>query len=241
MTCALGSILSVSDLRIAQRQMLEILKLLWRNAKVLILDEPTSQLAPHEIDDVLRVARRLAGVGRTVFLVTHKIDEVLRFADRVTVLRAGEAIATLAARDLSREELGGLIIGPLQPGSSGEANPGPTAEPVLSLRSASLTANLDRHAYFDLDVFRGEILGIAGVSRDGPEDLADLLVAAERTSSVGCAGIIAYIPPDPRRTGSIATLPLSRSVFLREFDNDRIRRGPFVRMAALRRETAVSH
>ncbi len=234
----------VSELTLAQRQLLEIGKLLWRNARILILDEPTSQLAPHEIDEVLRTTRKLANAGRTVLLITHKIDEVLRFADSVTVLRGGEAIATAHARDLTRAELGRLIVGPLQAVPSVDTARALASVPVASLRSVSLTNGSDRTGVFDLDVYGGEVLGIAGVSGNGPEDLAQLLVGSRKSATgeiqfhFGVDVPVAHIPADSRRMGAVDTLPLSRNVFLREFDSPRLCIGPFVRLDVMRNEAA---
>ena len=103
--------LPVSRLNMAQRQKVEILKLLWRNARILILDEPTSQLSPLEANDILETMHKLAASGRIVILITHHIEELRKFASVFTILRQGQVISSFPAKTVQAEELARLMIG----------------------------------------------------------------------------------------------------------------------------------
>ena len=132
----------VLNLSASERQLVEVAKLLWRSAKVLILDEPTSHLAPHESDEVLTRLRALStSEACTILLVTHKIEEVLRFADKVTVLRAGHVVGSENIHSLRREDLAKLMIGEIKSsGATDSSKPPAVGERLLSLRSIALAS-----------------------------------------------------------------------------------------------------
>jgi simple sugar transport system ATP-binding protein len=165
----------VSTLSVGEAQRVEILKVLWRGAEVLILDEPTAVLTPGEVDELFSVLRDLARAGRAVVLVTHKLDEVLALAERVTVMRRGEVVATLPARETSSAELARAMIGHELVAVARGAEPVAPGAPVrLELRGLAA----DREdgtlalAGIDLAVRGGEILGVAGVEGNGQSELA---------------------------------------------------------------------
>src|SRR5205814_3560262 len=149
------------SLPIGRRQRVELVKLLHHGARVIILDEPTGNLAPAEVTTFFEAMRRLAAEGRTVILITHKLDEVLRFADRVTVMRAGRVVSTFAAADTSRAELNQLMIGEVLAGEAAPAADAPR-EVVLQVKGLSVG---DPHLRDSLDdvnltVRAGEIVGL---------------------------------------------------------------------------------
>ena len=101
----------VSDLSVGEAQRVEVLKVLWRGAKLLILDEPTAVLSPPEVRDLWVVLRRLAKEGSTVVLITHKLDEVMEISDTVTVMRAGETVGRMATKDASPTSIAKMMVG----------------------------------------------------------------------------------------------------------------------------------
>ncbi|MGZ3724034.1 MAG: ATP-binding cassette domain-containing protein, partial [Bdellovibrionales bacterium] len=148
----------VRDLSVGQKQRLEILKLLFRESQILFLDEPTAVLAPGEIEDFFTVLRQLKAQGRTIVLITHKINEVLSVCDTYTVLRAGKLQARGEVATASADEIVERMIGRKIPEFSVERKP---ASPQMAF-------SLDQ-----IKVFKGEIVGIAGVEGSGQNQLVD--------------------------------------------------------------------
>ena len=156
------------------RQAVEILRLIYRGADVLILDEPTAALAPAQIRDLLALMRNLKARGNTILFISHKLDEVLSVADQITVLRQGRVVATRPAADLDKAELARLMTGEtvLQP-TAAPAHPG---DVVLKLDKVFLPgtgANVPSD--LTLDLRAGEIVGIAGVAGNGQDEIAGLV------------------------------------------------------------------
>jgi len=166
----------VEELSVGRQQRVEILKALYREANILILDEPTGVLTPAEADHLFRILRGLRDQGKTIILITHKLREIMDVTDEVSVMRRGEMVATLTTADTSPTELAELMVGrkvllrvektPAQPGAT-----------VLSARGLRV---IDRHGVerlkgIDLDIRAGEILGIAGVSGNGQSELLEVL------------------------------------------------------------------
>jgi simple sugar transport system ATP-binding protein len=172
----------VGDMSVAEAQLVEILKVLWRGAEVLILDEPTAVLAPVEVEGLIRLLMGLVKQGTTVVLVTHKLDEVLALADRVTVLRKGEVVAALDVAQTNAVELARAMVGkdvvlsverpPPEPQPDAARPPRLALERVSAARPDGTLA-LDG---VDLAVRGGEILGVAGVEGNGQSELGDVAV-----------------------------------------------------------------
>jgi simple sugar transport system ATP-binding protein len=173
----------VESLNVAAQQRVEIVKQLWRGARVLILDEPTAVLAPRETDELVRTVRALAAGGRSVIFISHKLREVMAVADRVAVLRRGKLVREWAAAETSPGELAEAVTG----GGAAEALLGvPRSRPTAILSSTPDTLRcLDiecnhlngRPALrkLSLQIGRGEVLGIAGVDGNGQSELAEVL------------------------------------------------------------------
>jgi ABC-type uncharacterized transport system ATPase subunit len=166
------------DAPVHMRQAVEILRLIWRGADVLILDEPTAVLAPPQIRDLLALMRNLRDHGNTILFISHKLDEVLAVADDITVLRSGRVMAARPTSGFDKAALAGLLIGepvvePVVEPASRAATPG---EPVLVLRDVSLTREgMKALDDFSLTLRAGEITGIAGVAGNGQDELAGLI------------------------------------------------------------------
>lgn len=161
----------VAALSVIERQRLEILKVLYRKAEILIFDEPTAVLGPQEVAQFLVLLRRLRAEGRTILLISHKLREVLEIADEITVLRRGESLASLNAAETSLEDLVHHMIGRDLPHFEKRL---PRSDPVRALRMKLKDP--------DLEIFGGEILGIAGLENQGQRALAEAISGVRRAS-----------------------------------------------------------
>ena len=169
----------ISELSLGERQRVEILKALYGDAQVLILDEPTAVLTPQETDSLFETLRRLVGQGRSVVIISHKLHEILSVSDRVAVLRRGAIVGTVKTHEADRDSLAELMVGRsvVRP----KAEPMAPGEEVLRLDKVSLgAAKLDG---IELSVRAHEIVGIAGVAGNGQADLASVISGLARPSS----------------------------------------------------------
>jgi ABC-type uncharacterized transport system ATPase subunit len=221
----------IEHLPIGVQQRVEILKLLYRDARLLILDEPTAVLTPQEKDMLFATLRSLRSEGRSIVIVTHKLHEIMAVADRVTVMRNGRMVETLAVTDTSEQDLARRMVGRdvVLRVAKEPANPGPV---VLEVKGASLRDGAGRPKLkrVELAIRAGEILGIAGVDGNGQSELADALLnlhtldaghivleghdithaspAARRRAGIG------FIPADRRGTGSLTGLTIADNAIL---------------------------
>jgi general nucleoside transport system ATP-binding protein len=165
--------LKAADAPIHVRQILEILRLLYRGADVLILDEPTAVLAPTQIDDLLKLMRRLKAEGRTIVFISHKLEEVMSVADAITVMRTGEVVATTSPKATSIRDLARDMVGEAVEAPRVESRPRRASEPLLAARGVvgADAMGFERLGPIDLDVFPGEIVGVAGVGGNGQDEL----------------------------------------------------------------------
>ena len=166
----------VSDLAVGLQQRVEILKALYRQARVLILDEPTGVLTPQEAETLFSILRALKGRGVTVILITHKLREIMAVTDAVTVMRAGEVVADRVTAQTSETELAELMVGRkvLLRVDKGTAQPGDVALEVSNV-SAVDQRGITRLHEVSFHVRGGEIVGIAGVSGNGQSELLEVL------------------------------------------------------------------
>ena len=172
----------VSDLSVGEAQRVEILKTLYRGAKILILDEPTAVLSPPEVDELWRVLRGMRDRGDTIVLITHKLDEVIAISDTVTVMRQGQTVGRVATRDTSPAELAKLMVGRdvvLATDASALRTTGASLASAVALEVRDLSVR-DAHRANTLTnvsftVASGEILGIAGVEGNGQTELIEAI------------------------------------------------------------------
>jgi len=165
----------VERLSLGEQERVEILKLLYRDARILILDEPTAVLAASEVEALFKVLRQLANERRAILFVSHKLPEVLEIADRITVLRAGRVVATRKRREVKEDDLVRLVVGGAPPPAVRWSARVP-GRPVLEIRGLSL----GRLRHFDAKVCEGEIVGIGGVEGNGQQELTQALLGYRR-------------------------------------------------------------
>jgi ABC-type uncharacterized transport system ATPase subunit len=190
---------SASELTPAEKQKLEILKLLWRNAELLILDEPTAMLSPSDTENLFATLARLKNEGRTILLVTHKLREVMEYADHVTILRGGRKIAESPVAQTDVETITGWIVGEsgaetgmrdVSNAEFGTPNPELQTPNIKTdteiLKMVSLFVRGDRGGWglqsFSLELQAGEILGVAGVDGNGQVELIEALAGLRAVS-----------------------------------------------------------
>lgn len=175
----------VQHLSVGQKQRVEILKALYRNARVLILDEPTAVLVPQEVDALFQTLERLRGQGFSIVFISHKLDEVMRISDRVTVLRDGRVVGTVSTSETDKQELARMMVGRATFGvTRQETREG--ERPLLRVEEvwAKDDQGLPALKGVSLTVRAGEILGIAGVSGNGQKELSEVLCGM-RTPTAG--------------------------------------------------------
>lgn len=175
----------VEELSVGVQQRVEILKLLYRDAEILILDEPTAVLTPQETQDLFTNLRRLAQQGKTVLIITHKLKEVMSLADRVTVFRAGKVVGEKEIQGTHVDDLATLMVGRQIQSGAFASSPFELKPPVLEI--SDLTVPLSPHRKLDhlnLSIQGGEIVGVCGVEGNGQADLLQLLLHPQDFSSV---------------------------------------------------------
>ncbi len=224
----------VGDLPVGIQQRVEIIKALYRDAKVLILDEPTAVLTPQEADDLFEVMRRLKQRGVSIFFITHKLREVLAVADRITVLRRGEVVGTTTPSEATRESLARMMVGRdvmLQV----EKTPAKPGEEVLVVRNLVVEDHRGHKAVngVSFSVRAGEILGVAGVQGNGQSELVEAItglrhavggeiivlghnVTNRRPREVTSLGT-AHIPEDRIRHGLVLSYPVADNLVLADY------------------------
>ena len=221
----------VGDLPVGLQQRVEIVKVLYRGARILILDEPTGVLTPQESTDLFRVLRDLVKSGKTIIFISHKLKEVLAISDRITVMRRGKVVGHLNTKETNEAEIARLMVGRdvLLRVDKAPAKPGPVA-----LRIENLSANSDRGVLalrdVSLELHQGEILGIAGVEGNGQSELVETLagtrhpagghvfLADREVSNLSAASIrlagVSHIPEDRRGAGLVLNYSVADNLIL---------------------------
>jgi simple sugar transport system ATP-binding protein len=226
----------VADLSVGEAQRVEILKLLYRGARVLLLDEPTAVLSPPEVAELWNVLRRLRDGGATIVLITHKLDEVMAVSERITVMRAGETVAHMATRQTSPEKIAKAMVGrdvdlAVRSARERAAGTGATAN-QLDVRNLVVRGARIEKAVNDVSftVAAGEILGIAGVEGNGQTELIEAIAGIRQVTSgmimLGDSDIthrsvhvrgeagLSHIPEDRHRRGLILDYTIAENLIL---------------------------
>jgi simple sugar transport system ATP-binding protein len=223
------------QLSIGEQQRVEILKMLYRGTKVLILDEPTSVLTPQETRELFRTVKNMVSNGHGIVLISHKIEEIMEVSDRLTILRKGERVGTVPAKGISKEEIAEMMVGHQLKGiviSEDRPEPGDTF-----IECSGICVKNDRNiqALTDLTfaLRSGEILGIAGVDGNGQEELCEIItglrVPEKGTIVIGGKDItgycardfinlgVSYIPADRKGVGLIPNMNVEENMPLKNY------------------------
>jgi general nucleoside transport system ATP-binding protein len=230
------------QLSVGEQQRVEILKLLFRGARVLIMDEPTAVLAPHEVESLTATLRSMAADGRSIVFISHKLGEVLGVADRITVMRHGRVTAAgIAAAGVTKRELARLMVGRDVLGSLDRVAIEP-GQVVLRLRDVSALSDKGLPALrgIDLDVRASEIVGVAGVAGNGQTELAEVVTGlrqstgsiqvvheeiGNRPASVPIRLGVAHVPEDRMGVGTAPNLSVTDNVVMKSYRRAPISRG----------------
>jgi len=242
----------VADLSVGIQQRVEILKLLYRDAHLLILDEPTAVLTPQEVDDLFAVLRRLVGEGRTAIFITHKLYEVMNICQRATVLRRGQVAGEVNVAESSAAELAHLMVGrEVQPSALPDEAPEQTEERlVVRALDVADERGLPALKQISFTLFAGEILGIAGVEGNGQHELIETLIGNRKARSGDIllngqaltnlsvrerrARGMAIIPEDRNREGLSKTMLIWENLVADSYHQPAASRQGFLRIGSIR-------
>jgi ABC-type uncharacterized transport system ATPase subunit len=247
----------IEEIGVGMQQRVEILKALYRQADILILDEPTGVLTPSEADQLFRILGRLRKEGKTIILITHKLREIMEATDTVSVMRRGEMTATVKTADTSPEELAELMVGRkvlLQV----DKTPPTLGDVVLDVQNLRVVdeQGVERLKSISLNIRAGEILGIAGVAGNGQSELLEVLGGyADGTGSVTLNGEaidltgkysdgktrrargIAHVPEDRQREGLIMDYSAWENTAFGYHNDPAYQSGIFINNTAIRQDT----
>ena len=224
------------QLSVGEQQRVEILKVLYRGAQVLILDEPTAVLTPIEADALFKTLRAMTAEGRTVIFISHKLDEVMSVSDRITVLRGGRTVGTVDTKDTSTRELASMMVGrSVEFSRVVRRNPGDASNVVLQLTDVCSEDDRGRQALHDINITvgRGEIVGVAGVAGNGQRELAEVIAGMRGATSgrvvvggtevpngkarAAIQGGVAHVPEDRLHTGLAASHSVEDNMALKNY------------------------
>ena len=245
----------IEDLPVGVQQRVEIIKVLFRSAEVLIFDEPTAVLTPQEVVEFFGIVRSLRDAGKALVFITHKLGEVIEVADRISVLRGGKVVGDADPRTASEAELAEMMVGrPVR--FEVERKATAVGEPVLDVRRLTVLDERDEAAvdHVDLSVRAGEVVGIAGVQGNGQTELVEAITGLRLPASgaISLFGTditnasararhrrgIAHIPEDRQRSGIIAEFTVAENSVLDSYYEDRFASGPMLRWPDIYRASA---
>ncbi len=225
----------IEDISVGMQQRVEILKMLYRDADVLILDEPTAVLTPQEIDELIKIMKNLINEGKSIIIITHKLKEIKAAADRCTVIRRGRYIGTVDVRITSEAEMAKMMVG-REVSFKVNKKPAKPGEVVLDIKNLSVKNNKKVLGLkdFSIDVRAGEIVGIAGVEGNGQSELIEAITGLRKSES-GTINFknkditresirnrinsgIAHIPEDRHKRGLVLDYTIEENMVLEVYD-----------------------
>lgn len=241
----------VWQLPVGDRQWLEILKLLFRDVRILILDEPTSVLAPSQAERLFETIRSLADEGSSIVFISHKLREMKEVANRVTVLRDGKVVGTVDPKEATPSELAQMVVGRDVFLDRRARPPSESKQAVLEINDVSCQDDRGIPALKDLSLtmYAGEIVGVAGVDGNGQRELAECIAGLRRRTKgtiringkpvsgvVSDHSLLGFIPQDRRKTGLILGFGVAENLILKKFVEAPFARHGIMRWHAIRRE-----
>lgn len=241
----------IEDISVGMQQRVEILKMLYRNAEVLIFDEPTAVLTPQEIQDLLKIMRNLIDEGKSIILITHKLREIKAIADRCTVIRRGKYVGTVEVKDTDEARMAEMMVG-RQVSFKVEKSAREPGDVILSLRNLRIPCRRkgDPIQIDALDIRAGEIVGVAGVEGNGQSELVEALTGLRRVESgsmvlsgkdIANASIrernesgLAHVPEDRQKRGLVLDYTLEENFILKNHREEPYSSGGFLHPEAIR-------
>ena len=224
----------IEDLSVSIQQRVEILKMLYREAEIMIFDEPTAMLTPQEIESLLQVIRNLRDAGKTIILITHKLEEIKQVADRCAVLCRGKLVSECDVATTSTHDMAYMMVG-REVSEEMEKEPVSPGEEVLRVEHLTVKNSAGFPVVKDVSfsIHEGEIFAVAGVSGNGQEELADAIAGMVKAAGgkIYLAGQditqmpirkrnesgVAYIPADRHATGMVMDFTLSENLLLKNY------------------------
>jgi len=243
---------TIKNLSVGVQQRVEIIKLLYREADILILDEPTAVLTPQEVDDLFDIVQSLVDRGKSVIFITHKLNEVMDIADRITVLRNGRVVGTTRPEETDQAELAAMMVG-REVVLQVEKKAAKPTEPVLDVDGLEVMDDRGNVAVrgVSFEVRAGEILGVAGVQGNGQTELVEALTGL-RDVEAGRVRIlendvtgasprrvleqgVAHVPEDRQKDGLVLSFPVASNLVLNTYYVE-----PFARFVVLNQQEILS-
>jgi simple sugar transport system ATP-binding protein len=228
----------VYNMSVSEKQTVEILKMLYRGASALILDEPTAVLTPQETDQLFSMLRNMKQEGCAIIIITHKLNEVMDISDRVMVMRKGRSIGTVKTGDTNPRELTEMMVGASISLEIHREELGPPAAPLMEVKNLSHLNEDDMPVIDDMsfDLFGGDILGVAGIAGSGQKELCEILAGLRRADrgtvmfkgenllglsprAIKDRGVsMSFIPEDRLGMGLVAGMSITDNILLRSYE-----------------------
>ncbi len=243
----------IEDISVGMQQRVEILKMLYRNAEVLIFDEPTAVLTPQEIHELMGIMRNLIKEGKSIILITHKLKEIKEIADRCTVIRRGKVIGTVDVESTSTQQMADMMVG-REVSFTVDKEDRKAGETVLEIKNLSVLNNRKTMGLkeFSLEVRRGEIMGVAGVEGNGQTELVEAITGLRKSES-GSVEIlgrdiakdnvrkrneagVAHIPEDRHKFGLVLQYSLAENFVLKSYYRE-----PYSKNGLLKQDIIEKH
>jgi len=230
----------VYDMSVGEKQTVEILKMLYRGASALILDEPTAVLTPQETKRLFAMLESMKQEGCAVIIITHKLDEVMEISDRVTVMRKGKTIATVKTSETNTRELTGMMVGASISLEIKRDKPSAHDNPVMKVENLGYTG-AEKKPLLDnisFDLYPGEILGLAGIAGSGQKELCEIIAGLRKANSgdviyrggsilglsprqVRDSGVVmSFVPEDRLGMGLVGGMSVADNILLRSYKNN---------------------
>jgi len=239
----------IYDMSVGEKQTVEILKMLYRGASALILDEPTAVLTPQEIKRLFAMLTSMKQEGCAVIIITHKLNEVMEISDRVTVMRKGKTIATVKTSETNTRELTGMMVGASISLEIKRAEPAARDKPVMKVENLGY-AGVEKKTLLDkasFELYPGEILGLAGIAGSGQKELCEIIAGLRKAGSgdviyhggsilglsprqIRDSGVVmSFVPEDRLGMGLVGGMSVADNILLRSYKDSP---GPLVDRAA---------